>query len=149
MVKLGIFAGLVVALAGAASAQTLTNREAGRQLFNTRGVSVELIKDPDLTDQEMGFVQEVAKQQIFYAAVAYSPGDGLVANATVAAVDFHSIPSAEAAALAACTERQENTSRSCAIVARVRPSNYEPRALEMSRGATEGYRSSYRRARGS
>lgn len=148
MTRLALCTALCATLATSATAEPLTAREAARQLFSPRGVSVELVRQPGLSDQDMAIVQEVAKQQQYHAAVAYAPGDGLVANATVAAVQYHRVAAAEQAALAACSARREDTSQPCAIVARIRPAKYAPRALEMSLAATEGFRATYRRARG-
>lgn len=140
--------GMAVGLAAPVFAQAVDGRAAERLLFRDRGVSVELVRVPGLTEQEMGFVAEVAKQQTYYAAVAYSPGDGLVSNATVAAVDYHSVEAASVAALAACTGRRDTGTEPCVIVARVKPAGWEPRGLQLSSGATEGFRRSYRGARG-
>lgn len=137
-----------ILLPTAALAQPVDSSSAGNMLFSTRGATVEVVRVIGLSDRELGFVGEAAKQQLYYAAIAISPGDGLMSNATVAATNYHSVPAAEAAAIAACNERRENGREPCRIAARVRPTDWSNQPVQMSIGATEAFRSSYRRERG-
>lgn len=141
-----IYGAVAMALGHGAWAEPLDTRAAGKALFSPRAVSVELVPHEGLTETEMQIVGEVAKQQLYYAAVAYSPGDGLVHEATLGATNYHAIAPAEADALAACDARKE-AEAPCVVVARVLPKGWKPGRFQLSQEATDGFRRTYRRTR--
>ena len=140
-------------LAGMASAEPLSEREARGQLFGVRGDSVVFAEG--LSEAERGILREVIRlsaEQMrqplsYYAAIAYAPEEGLVSGSLQSAINHHGVAAADAAALGACTAAK-TVSSGCRVAARVVPRGYERRALELSLGATVAFRETYRAARG-
>ena len=130
-----------------AGAEPVSNAEAKAQLFSLKGREVELIPRYWLTPDNAALVEQVAEQQLYYAAIAASPDDGILNPATIAAANDHTMDVARAKALSACDAAKRGQA-ACEIVAMVRPRNFEPVELTLSHGATEAWRKSYRRVRG-
>jgi len=130
-----------------AGAEPVSNAEAKAQLFSLKGREVELIPRDWLTPDNATLVEQVAEQQLYYAAIAASPDDGILNPATIAAANDHTMDVARAKALSACDAAKRGEA-ACELVAMVRPRNFEPVELTLSHGATEAWRKSYRRVRG-
>ncbi len=138
-----------------AAAEPLSGAEAQDLLFGLRGQTVALAAGLSETDQAiLRMVVDLSAEQMrqplyWYSAIAYSPSTGLTTEpGPVAAANHHGVAAADRAALAACNAAQAPGAAPCVIGARVLPRRYEPRALELSFGATSAFRDSYRRVRG-
>jgi hypothetical protein len=128
---------LAAPLAGGASAAPLHGKAAAKQLYAPQGAQVQVLKVKGLTAKDARILQQVGATQKYYGAIAFSPGDGLVDAATVAAANYHSIDAAERSALKACDARR-SAKAPCVIAARIEPKGYRPgRALGLSSEATE------------
>jgi len=139
-----VFAGL----AGGATAEPVDGASARRALFSPRGAEVEVLDRGFLSTQDKAILNEVGVQLLYYGAVAVSPDEGILANATIAAADHHSTEAAEIAALAACNAAR-NGATACEIVALIRPRGWsEGAVLQLGQSATQDFRSNYRRGRG-
>lgn len=138
--------GAVLCLLGAtgAMASPMGSDAARKALLATTGVSVEVMPHRALSEAEVKAVTMVAEGQVHYGAVAFSPGDGLMTEATVAAIDFHSTEAAAAAAVAECDAKRKARAR-CAVVALIRPAGWEPRPVQMSAAAAAAFRKDYGR----
>ena len=130
-----------------AGAEPVSNAEAKAQLFSLQGREVELIPRYWLTPDNAALVEQVAEQQLYYAAIAASPDDGILNPATIAAANDHTMDVARAKALSACDAAKRGQA-ACGMVAMVRPRNFEPVERTLAHGATEAWRKSYRRVRG-
>ncbi|QYK43281.1 MAG: DUF4189 domain-containing protein [Paracoccaceae bacterium] len=131
--------------AGPAVAEPLGGDAARKALIPDKGVSVEIIRHKALPDAQAQVLATVAKGQAHYGAVAFSPDDGLMSEATVAAVDYHSTEAAAAAAAADCDARRKGRAK-CVIVALIRPAAWEPRPVQMSAAAAAAFRKDYGRS---
>ncbi|MFN4158454.1 MAG: 5-aminolevulic acid synthase [Gemmobacter sp.] len=135
---------LVVLVAGTAMAEPMGSDAARKALLSTKGVAVEVTRHKALSEAEVKAVAMVAEGQVHYGAVAFSPGDGLMTEATVAAIDFHSTEAAAAAAAAECDAKRKARTP-CAVVALIRPAGWEPRPIQMSAAAAAAFRKDYGR----
>lgn len=103
-----------------------------------------MMENTGLSALELAAMEEASTQMLYYAALAYSPDDGLLSNATVAAADHHSVEAAHQAALDAC-DALRGGEAPCIVVSHVRPRNWEGgRALQLGSSATEDFRSNFR-----
>ena len=148
---------LVLAALAAApvEAEPLSGAQAETMLFGLRGQAVAVSTGLSQTDQTIlrmviDLSAERMRQPLYwYASIAFSPDNGLVAEpGPISAANHHGVAAADRAALAACDAARPRGTRPCVIGARVLPRGYEPRAVELSFGATSAFRASYRRARG-
>lgn len=139
--------GILCGSAAAYAAEPFNNDVAKTQLFKLKGRSVELVPHDFLTDKDNAILEQVAESQLYYAAIAASPDDGILNKATVAAANHHSIEIAGAEAIKACNDLKTGAA-GCVVVAYVRPKGWEPRDVQMSHDATSAWRDDYRRARG-
>lgn len=144
-------AGLIgLLLAGAAVSQPLSGKEARKMLFSQKGVEVTMRPDaglsPALSNLLESVTLQVARDQGYYGAVAYSPDDGLQHAATVALARYHSVQAAANAALKVCNEARKGAAE-CRVAAEIRPAKWKERPLTLSRAATEGFEKTYRRAK--
>lgn len=141
-------AAALVAISGAAAAQDLlSGKEAQRQLFKTNGAVGAV--SPTLSAADQDILAQVAQTQRYYGAIALSPDEGLLSEATVAAANYHSVEPARTAALAACNAKRKKGSASCVIGADILPPRYEEgRALQLNMEASTAVAKDYRRLRG-
>ena len=135
-------AALLVALAQGSVAEVLTGKAAKRVLFSGDAVAVQVMKQAFLVDNQAEILGSVASQQPYYGAIAVSPKEGLMSEATIAAANYHSVEAASAAALAGCDAARKEDAP-CVIVAFVRPKGWEARAIQMSFDATTAFRKDY------
>jgi len=133
---------LILLSAVAASAEPLTGRAAKKLMFPAKGALVEMRPEAGLSAQDQTVLATVAAQQPYYGAIAISPGEGLMSEATVAAANYHDTAAAGTAALADCNARKK-AAPACVIAALIRPEGYEARALQLSLDATAALRKDY------
>ena len=145
-----IAAALGLVVSGAALAETvLTQKQAKRALFGVRGTEGAVSQTDKLSDQDRAILAEVAKTQKYYGAIAFSPDEGLLSEATVAAANYHSVEPAREAALAECNSKRASGAQRCVIGADILPKRYEPgRAIQLNMDATVAVGKEYRRLRG-
>ncbi len=134
-----LFPALLATLAALpAAAQTVTGDTAAALLFPSKGAEVEMAPGDILPKDQAKMLEMVAKDQPYYAAIAISPEEGLMSEATMAAANHHTVEAASAAALAQCNAKKKGAT-DCVIVATVRPEGWEARPLQLSSGATEDF----------
>ena len=133
---------LVCGLVSAASAEVLTGKEAKKVLFPATGVSVQVIKQAFLAEGQAQILGSVATEQPYYGAIAVSPDEGLMSEATIAAANYHNEAAATAAALAGCDAARKGAA-ACVIVALVRPKGWEAQPIQLSAEATTAFRKEY------
>lgn len=128
-------AALILALP--ALAQTVTGDEAEAMLFAPKAAEV-VITEGALPKDEAKMLAMVARDQPYYAAIAISPDEGLMSEATMAAANHHTVEAASAVALSQCNAKKTGAA-DCVIVATVRPEGWEARVLQLSSSATEDF----------
>lgn len=144
---------LAMLAAGPSFAQQSVDGASARQmLFSERRSEMQIFLHPALGEDGLAALQSQQEALLasipYYGAVAMSPADGLGAETTVASGNFHDIPAARAAVLAACDARRAAGTPACVVVLEVRPRGWEQRALQLSQGATAYFRREYGRGRG-
>lgn len=121
-----------------ALAEPVTGDAAAAMLYPPRGAEVEMAPGDILPKDQAKMLEMVAKDQPYYAAIAISPEEGLMSEATMAAANHHTIEAASAAALAQCNAKKKGAA-DCVVVATVRPEGWEARPLQLSSSATEDF----------
>lgn len=132
-------------LAPPVQAQTLDVAEARALLFPHDRVEVARYTLPGLSEEETQLIIAVAQDQRYFAALAFAPDAGILAEPTVMAANYHSRETAHAAALAQCNEIREGGAP-CTLALEVRPAGWEARTLHLSADATEAFEGSFSRA---
>ena len=127
----------VLAFATPLAAQTVTGKDAAAMLYAPKVAEV-VITEGALPKDEAKMLAMVARDQPYYAAIAISPDEGLMSEATMAAANHHTVEAASAAALAQCNANRKGAA-DCVIVAAVRPEGWEARPLQLSSSATEDF----------
>jgi hypothetical protein len=141
----GLAAGLAL-LATGAVAEPMAAAQARKALYSAKTpLAVVMRKHPKLTPDQENILTQIVPGQPYYGAIAFSPDEGLAVEATVAAVNHHSVEAAEAAALAGC-EAKRLGEEPCAVVVVLRPDGWEARPLQLSQAATEALRKDYGRS---
>lgn len=135
-------AGLVLGMAGTAMAEPVKAREARAAVFPATPSEAEMRPHRKLPADQAAILAQVAETQAHYGAIAFSPDDGLMSDATVAAIDYHSTEAAATAAVAGCDAKRKGRA-TCEVVALIRPKGWSPRAVQMSVSASEALRKSY------
>ena len=133
-------------LAGPALAEPMAGDQAQAMLFPPDEVEVLAYTVEGLSEDEIQLLTQVAAQQNYYAAVAFAPAAGILAEPTVMAANFHDIEAARAAAIAQCNERRSG-GRACSVAFEVRPRGWEARPLQLSADATAAFAADFARAR--
>lgn len=131
-----------------AHADPVDVRTARDQLYRSDRAEVVTVDTPGLSEQEIQVLTTVAQTQKYYAAVAFAPDVGIMAEPTVMAANHHTIEAARTAALGECDARRARGSAACVIALEVRPQGWEPRDLQLSADATDSFNDDFRRARG-
>lgn len=134
--------GVVLGMAQVVSAAVLDGKAAGKALFDAKKIGVQVTKHSFLVDDQAQILASVATQQPYYGAIAVSPAEGLMSEATIAAANYHSVEAASAAALAGCDAARKEAAP-CVIVALIRPKGWEARPLQLSADATTAFRKDY------
>lgn len=129
-----------------AGAQTLSEASVKPLLFKAEGAEVELIPQSFLPADQAEILKTVGAAQPYYGAIAVSPDEGIMVDATVAAANHHSTEAASVAALAACDAKRKGA-KPCVIVALIRPIGWNPQSFQLSSGATTGLMKDYAKIR--
>ncbi|MDR0809567.1 MAG: 5-aminolevulic acid synthase [Gemmobacter sp.] len=125
------------------AAEPLSGKAARKLLFAPDKAEVEMLPGHGLSDAEVKVLAMVGGDQPYYGAIAISPAEGIMVEATVAAVNHHSTEAAAVAALKGCDEKRK-AEEPCKVVALIRPEGWEPRAIMLSRDATAALRKDYK-----
>lgn len=137
------YATTVLVLANAAAADPISGKDAKTMLFSPKGAVVEMMVQDFLSPADVAALAMVAESQPYYGAVAVSPDEGLMVEATVAAANYHDTEAASVVAKAECDAKRKGTTP-CMVVALIRPKDWEARAFQLSAAATEGFRTDYK-----
>lgn len=135
---------LVIALVGAggAVAEPVTGKVARKALLSTNGAQVEIMAVAGLPEDQAAVLAMVAGDQPYYGAIAISPDEGLMSEATFAAANYHNTAAASAAALKECNAKKTGKS-DCVVAALIRPKNWKDKGFQLSRDATAGFKDDY------
>lgn len=134
---------------GAAGAEPLDERTARKLLFSEKGHEVVVAEGLSKTDAAtvraiVPLMAEQLRQPVrYYAAIAWSPENGLVHESLQGAMNHHSPNAAARAAVAACNA-QLAEGAGCEVAAWVVPKRYKRQDLSLSVAATAGFNESYR-----
>jgi hypothetical protein len=143
-----LFPALILAFGSTAvGADPVDTRTARGLLYDEARVEVLRYRTDGLSDEEIETLTMVAQSQKYYAAMAYAPDAGILAEPTVLASNYHTIEAAREAAFRQCNERRSGGA-ACVIAMEVRPAGWEERDLQLSSDATAAFNDEYRRARG-
>lgn len=127
-------------LAGPGQAAPVTGRVAAAALLSPKGAQAVMIPTRALSDKDAQILRQAAATQKYYGAVAISPDQGLMSDATLAAANYHDVASARTAALAGCDKRRKPGSAACVIVAEILPIGWkEGAAVQLSADATAAF----------
>ena len=141
----GLAVGLVMIAAGA-MAEPIGSAEARKAVYPARtALAIVMRNHPKLPADQAALLSQVASGQPYYGAIAFSPDEGIMVEATVAAVNHHSVEAAEAAALRDCDARRK-ADEPCAVAVVLRPDGWEARRFQVSQAATEALRKEYGRS---
>lgn len=132
--------------AGAAQAQT-TISDVRDMLYPGAKPEVEILPNDFLPDDQAQLLKTVGISQPYYGAIAISPDEGIMVEATVAAANYHSTDAASAAALRGCNAARKGA-RECAVVALIRPRGWSQQPVQLSSGATDGFIENFKGASG-
>lgn len=128
--------------AAAVHAEPMTAKAARKTVIVAKTAAVEVMANVGLSAQDQTALELVGVQQPYYGAIAISPGDGLMSEATVAAANYHDTTAAQSVALAEC-DAKKTKPPPCVIAALIRPEGYEVRALQLSVDATAALRKDF------
>lgn len=143
---LTLAAGIVSLGISAAAAQTLTEAAVEPLLYPVGEAEVEILPNKALSEKEAAILSQVGAAQPYYGAIAISPDEGLMSEATVAAANHHTIEAAKVAALAACNEKRKGKA-DCVLVGLIRPKGWTERPFQLSSSATEDFDKTYKKIR--
>ena len=141
---LGLVLGLMMIATGA-TGEPIGSAAARKAVYPARtALAIVLRPHPKLAADQATLLSQVASGQPYYGAIAFSPGEGIMVEATVAAVNHHSVEAAEAAALRDCNAKRKGK-EACAVAVVLRPDGWAARAFQVSQAATEALRKDYGR----
>lgn len=139
MVRFGA-AWVLMALAMPAAAAPVGGAVAEGALFSPKGAQAVILRTPGLKPQDVEALRQVAATQKYYGAIAISPEEGLMSQATVAATNYHDVENARKAALANCDSRRKKGADRCVVVADIVPVNWKKGAkVQLSTDATAAF----------
>lgn len=124
--------------ATAASAQTMGLRDVRAMLYPDAGAEVEILDKDYLPADQAALLKQVGVQQPYYGAIAISPDEGIMVQATVAAANYHNTETASVAALRDCNAKRK-AERACEIVGYIRPEGWQQQPVQLSQAATEAF----------
>lgn len=139
---------LFCAMAAPAAAEPIDTKSARKMLFSTRGAEVSVLEHDFLSEQDRAVLAEIGKSQPYYGVIAISPDQGLLAEPTLAAAQYHGLEPARTAALTACNAKREAGAAKCQVVAEILPRKWTEQPLQLSVEATEGFNKEFRRQKG-
>lgn len=138
----GLCAALLAGITCAQAQDLATGDTAAATLFAPKAAEVEMTA-PDLLPKDQSKVLKmVARDQLYYAAIAISPDEGLMSEATVAAANYHSVEAASAVALSECNAKKKGAA-DCVVAAVVRPEGWQPGGVQLSSDATAAFQTGY------
>jgi hypothetical protein len=143
--KCGLALVLLAACPGPAGAEPISGKAAKKALFAPAKAEVELLAPATLSAPEARALAAVAATQAYYGAIALSPDEGLMAEATVAAVNYHDTGAAQVAALAGCNAKKK-AKADCVIAALIRPKGRKDAGFGLSSDATAAFKDYDRKA---
>ena len=146
MIRSGMLGVALAGFATVAAAQVPTGDAVQPMLFAGGGAVVEVLPQPFLSQEQVAILAQVGAAQPYYGAIAVSPDEGLMVEATVAAANHHSTDAAQTAALAGCDAKRKGAAP-CMIVALIRPENWTAQPFQLSAGATAGFLDDYMKIR--
>lgn len=129
--------------AGALQAEPVTGEAAKALLFAPKPSAVQMLPQDVLSDSDVATLKMVGGGQPYFGAIAISPAEGLMSEATVAAVNHHSAEAAETAALRDCESRRKGDA-ACIVVGLITPEGWEKRDLQLSADATAAFAELYK-----
>lgn len=138
----------LLSLAAPASAQDLPDLGEARDLVFAEDGAIEwgIVPFDFLSDADLATLDQINRiqPQAYYAAMAIAPDQGLAANTTALAANYHDEDNARAAALAECEANRSGGPR-CQVVMVIRPQGWEPgRPLQLSTEAAAALNTQYR-----
>ena len=134
-------------------ADAVDERAARKMLFSDRGHAVQVADGLSETDAAtvraiIPLMAEQLRQPVrYYAAIAWSPENGLVHDSLQGAMNHHTPGAAARAAVAACNA-QLATGTGCEVAAWVVPKRYKRHELSLSVSATAAFNGTYRKTDG-
>lgn len=132
-------AGFGFGMAPSAGAEQMTGKEAKKMLFAPIKAEVEIMPEAGLPEDLAKVLASVGEGQPYYGAIAIAPEEGLMAEATVAAANFHDTASASVAALGECNAKKK-TGKDCVIAALIRPKGWKETGFSLSSDATAAFK---------
>ena len=144
---------LTLGMAAPALAEVPDTKAAKKSLFSLRGYQVQVSEN--LSDGDAATVKAIVSlmaQQLrqpvrYYAAIAWSPDDGLVHDSIQAAMNYHSVDAAGKAAVDACMPLRTKGAATCQVAAVIVPKRYKERHLTLSLDATAAFDKKYRKTK--
>ncbi|QUS35088.1 DUF4189 domain-containing protein [Falsirhodobacter algicola] len=127
----------------AAGAQTMSLRDLRGMLYPDARAEVEILPKDYLPADQAALLRQVGAQQAYYGAIAISPDEGIMVEATVAAANYHNTEAASAAALRDCNARRKGA-RDCEIVGYIRPAGWSEKPVQLSQAATAAFLGDFR-----
>lgn len=134
-----------VGLAGAALAEPVTGKDVAKRLYAPILAEVEILPEAGLPADQAAALQAVGVGQPYYGAIAISPDEGLMSEATVAAANYHDTAAASAAALDGCNAKKTGKTP-CVLAALIRPKGWKDDGFGLSSDATAGFKTYDRKA---
>ncbi len=133
--------GLTCLLLGslAAHAEPIVGKDAKKALFFGKKSEIEVLPEAALPEDQLKVLQMVGESQPFYGAVAISPAEGLLVEATVVSTNFHDSASAAVAALAECNAKRKAETE-CIVAGYIRPKGWKDNGFSLSADATAGFK---------
>lgn len=141
-----LITGVLLALISthAAFAEPLSGKAAKKALLSPKGAEAVILPSAGLPKDQAKVLSQVAADQPFYGAIAIAPDEGLMSEATFAAVNYHNTEAASAAAIAECNGKKKAASAAaCEVAALITPKGWQAGGFQLSRDATLAFRDSY------
>jgi hypothetical protein len=124
-------------------------RTAHKQLYRTgnKMTEVRIVRRDLIPPNLIPVIESAAKIQKYYEAFAVSPTEGISSTSAFQAINFHTIASANAAAVNGCNAKKKSDSEDCVVVAEFLPKGYDgPRSFSLSAIASKEFSKKYRRS---
>lgn len=144
MTGYGIGLVLALTLVGAAAAEPISAKAAKKALFAPGKAEVVIMPEANLPQDQAQTLELVGAQQGYYGAIAMSPDDGLMFDATVIAANYHDTGAASRAALADCNAKKKGKT-DCVVAALIRPKGWKEKGFQLSSDATAGFKTDFKK----
>lgn len=128
--------------ANGAIAEPVAGKAAKAMLFAPVKAEADVLPEAGLTSADAQVLALVAEGQLYFGAIAISPDEGLMSEATVAAANYHDVDAARKAALAEC-EKKRTGATACLIAAEILPKGWKEQPLQLSSDATAAFAKDY------